>query len=318
MKKVSVIVPVYNSQEYIEKCVCSILNQTYKNIELILINDGSKDNSQKILEKLEKQCSIIKVINKENQGVAKTRNLGIEKATGEYIMFIDNDDYIEENYIEKYINEIGDNDILLGGYKRINIENKILFKKTLKDTEWSKFIIVAPWAKLFKRKFLISNKIEFLTTPIGEDVYFSLLLYSKNPKVKIFTYNGYYWFYNSKSVSNTSQKGLNENIDILRFLNQIKFLNIDDKYMNYYLYRYIVWYLLFSGRKSESNKFIKEFNKVSRWFDKEVGKLKISPFSVKLKGESLNNRLIVFIFSIISKLRLIKLFAKIYCKGKGI
>ena len=98
--KVSVIIPVYNSEKYIEKCINSVLAQTYQNYEIIVINDGSKDNSGKIMEQLQdKYPDKIKYIEQENMGVAKTRNKGIEIATGDYIAFMDNDDYIEKKPI---------------------------------------------------------------------------------------------------------------------------------------------------------------------------------------------------------------------------
>ena len=98
--KVSIIVPAYNAEKNIEQCINSIENQTYKDIEIIIINDGSKDNTQKISENLKKIYKNIIVVNQENKGVSQSRNTGIDKATGEYIMFVDSDDFIEKNMIE--------------------------------------------------------------------------------------------------------------------------------------------------------------------------------------------------------------------------
>ena len=92
--KVSIIIPVYNSQDYLEKCFESILKNNYKNLELIVVNDGSKDDSQKIINiYIEKYPNIFKCIEQKNQGIGASRNNGIDKATGKYIMFIDNDDF---------------------------------------------------------------------------------------------------------------------------------------------------------------------------------------------------------------------------------
>ena len=106
MNKVSIIVPVYNTSKYLNKCIDSIIKQTYKNIEIVLINDGSTDNSLEILKYYESMDKRIIVIDKRNTGVSDTRNIGISASTGEYIMFIDSDDFIDENTIEimlKYI-----------------------------------------------------------------------------------------------------------------------------------------------------------------------------------------------------------------------
>lgn len=105
MARVSVIVPVYNSAQYIEKCLDSLVNQTIENeLEIIIVNDGSTDNSEEVINnyiKKQKNKNIIKYYSKENEGIAKTRNFGIEKATSEYIMFVDSDDYVDDTLIEK-------------------------------------------------------------------------------------------------------------------------------------------------------------------------------------------------------------------------
>ena len=109
MSKVSIIVPVYNTSKHLRKCIDSLVNQTQKDIEIIIINDGSTDNSEAIIkEYMNKYSSIIKYYSKENEGVAKTRNFGIEKATSDYVLCIDSDDYIDKCLIEKlmpYINQ---------------------------------------------------------------------------------------------------------------------------------------------------------------------------------------------------------------------
>ena len=99
--KVSVIIPVYNVEKYLEECLDSVVNQTLKEIEIICINDGSIDNSVKILEKYRDKYSNIKVINQKNLGVGRARNVGVKLAKGEYIFFLDSDDYIEVDALEK-------------------------------------------------------------------------------------------------------------------------------------------------------------------------------------------------------------------------
>ena len=103
MSKVSVIVPIYNSEKTINRCVESIINQTYKDIEILLINDGSIDNTLNILNDYANKDKRIVVINKKNEGVSKTKNLGIKKAKSEFIMFVDSDDYIDKEAIKKLV-----------------------------------------------------------------------------------------------------------------------------------------------------------------------------------------------------------------------
>lgn len=113
---VSVIVPVYNAEKYLVKCLESIVNQTYKNLEIILVNDGSKDNSLSICQEYAKRDARITVFDKTNGGVSSSRNFGIDLSSGEYVCFFDSDDYVEISFIEKLVNKIGDNDVCIGGY----------------------------------------------------------------------------------------------------------------------------------------------------------------------------------------------------------
>ena len=127
MKKlVSIIVPVYNKEKFIDKLLDTILNQTYKNIEVILVDDGSKDGSLKKCKSYKDKR--IKVIHKENGGVSTARNVGLEAATGDYIAFVDADDYIEKDFIKKLITNIKDYDICECGYNRVDEEGNILEK----------------------------------------------------------------------------------------------------------------------------------------------------------------------------------------------
>ena len=104
MPEVSVIIPVYNSEKYVEKCICSVMAQTLPELEIIIINDGSTDESGRILRELAQKDSRIVLLEQENQGVAAARNQGVEKATGKYLTFVDGDDYLQEDYIELMYN----------------------------------------------------------------------------------------------------------------------------------------------------------------------------------------------------------------------
>ncbi len=173
--KISVIIPVYNTQNYIEKCIDSVLNQTLKEIEVILINDGSTDNSLEKIEKYKKDKRII-IINKKNEGVSVARNIGLEKATGEYIYFIDSDDYLESNIVlEKiYLNSKNNNlDILIFDYYReskgkkeyirnFDLKNDKFLEKNqvlmdlMKEKFWGSI-----WNKLIRRELFFKNDIKF-------------------------------------------------------------------------------------------------------------------------------------------------------------
>ena len=119
MPQVSVIIPIYNSEKYLHECLDSVINQTYKDIEIILVDDGSTDKSSSICDEYAKKDERIKVFHTSNNGPSHARNIGIDNATGEYIVFQDSDDYIELNMIEDTVKEAlkSDSDLVISGHK---------------------------------------------------------------------------------------------------------------------------------------------------------------------------------------------------------
>lgn len=189
---VSVIVPVYNAEKVLHYCVDSILNQTYTDFELILVDDGSTDNSGMICDEYSKKDIRVAVVHIENGGVSKARNKGIELAKGDYICFVDSDDYISANYLEELITtkeKFPDYDSVWCGFQtvsdykeadlKINIfsEEEVYSKLTRKDimTLHEKWLSQMPWNKLFVLRVIQNNNIKFpedLT--LGEDLIFNL------------------------------------------------------------------------------------------------------------------------------------------------
>ena len=133
-KLVTVVVPIYNVERYLEKCLTSIILQTYKNLEVILVNDGSTDNSLNICKEFEKEDSRIRIISQENKGLSVARNVGIENAKGEYIAFVDSDDFISCKFIENLYNESirNNSDIVCCDFYYVNELEK---KWSLKEKE---------------------------------------------------------------------------------------------------------------------------------------------------------------------------------------
>ena len=135
--KVSVIVPVYNVEKYLEECLSSIVNQTYKNIEIIIVNDGLTDNSYKIIESFKNKYDYIKVIAQKNKGLSAARNIALTKATGEFVMYIDSDDYIELNTIEECVNKIeyDNSEMVMFNYTKVYEDKKIDVSINLSDSK---------------------------------------------------------------------------------------------------------------------------------------------------------------------------------------
>jgi len=194
---ISVIVPVYNAENTIEQCVNSIIKQTYLNLEIILVNDGSKDKSIEICQKLQKEDNRIIVIDKENEGVSKTRNKGIDIAQGEYITFVDSDDYIENNMIEILYNNIQNYDLCTCNYYAIKNNKKTIKSNiesyTIEEGQVNEYIekmqkemlFYNPVNKIFKAKIIKENNIRFEhNIHVGEDYLFNIeyLKYVKKAK----------------------------------------------------------------------------------------------------------------------------------------
>lgn len=185
MPKVSIIIPVYNSAMYLKQCLNSLINQTLTDLEIICINDGSTDNSAEILNEYAQKDSRIIVITQENSGLGATRNNGLEQAKGEYIGFVDSDDWIDENYYEKLYNAAKENsaDIAICGFKREKKEkSKIILSyqdiKLYTNTQEKFNICDMPksnyvWNKIYKRERVLDSGITFETGVYYEDVIYS-------------------------------------------------------------------------------------------------------------------------------------------------
>lgn len=207
---VSIIVPIFNSEKYIEAIIKQILKQTYENIELILVNDGSTDNSESIVESFLND-SRIKYISQTNGGPSKARNTGLKHVNGQYITFIDSDDSIAPDYIEKLYNGIieFDSDICCCGYEYIGFNEAYKHHDFLPFGQINKDNFVKnifsgtggiTWGKIYKSNILLENNIQFDENfKLCEDQLFALTAWSKSTKFCSIDYNGY--IYNGKNES---------------------------------------------------------------------------------------------------------------------
>ncbi len=186
-KKVTIIVPIYNAKNTIEQCVKSIIKQTYKNLQIILINDGSTDDTFEICKKLELTDSRILLIDKENEKVSKTRNKGLELAEGEYLMFVDSDDSIQENMIEILVKNIEEYELCTCNYLIVKKKKKVIRSKVKSfHNEKNKFnnyielmeddMLFNPlWNKIYLTKVIKENNIRFNPNiQVGEDFLFNI------------------------------------------------------------------------------------------------------------------------------------------------
>ncbi len=204
MKKISVIVPVYNVEKYLSECVDSLINQTYNNLEIILVDDGSKDNSGKLCDVFAKKDNRIKVIHKQNEGLGMARNTGLDNATGDYVLFVDSDDYLELDCIGECVDfSLKNNiDILFFGHNNVNnkqvtsihipLERKVYKDKEILDDFLPELISpskdnglsMSSCMALFSNKLIKESEWRFVSERniISEDVY-SILKLFKNVKI---------------------------------------------------------------------------------------------------------------------------------------
>lgn len=217
MTDISIIVPVYNTEEYLQKCLDSLTNQTIKNIEIICINDGSTDNSLKILENNATKDSRIKIINQENKKQGAARNAGMNIATGEYIGFVDSDDWVDLDFYEKLYKAAKkyNFDIALGTNVRVKKHQQ---KKRIDITEEKKYITIqekfdaniqwknpCPTNKIYKKDLFTNHDIRWSEGVYCEDRIFTLkAIYYANGVVTVPGVN-YYYFNNPKSTVNNKK-----------------------------------------------------------------------------------------------------------------
>lgn len=294
MDKISIIVPVFNVEKYLPKCIESLVKQTYKNIEILLINDGSQDNSLNICKEWEKKDGRIKVFSQRNQGLSEARNTGIKNAKGNYICFVDSDDLVLSDFIEilyylikKYGCEIAqvnfiektDDEI----EKKINIEKQIFNEKILSSRDMIKGLTTND----HKKNVIVCNKIykkelfenlSFKNGKIYEDEFFTWKVFMKCKKIAVSDKILYVYRIRKNSIMNLQRKKISiKNLDYLEALEERMetFKNIRDMELYNltlinYCYRLILYYNKFDGKNSENKKIkIKLKNK----YKKNLGKM---------------------------------------------
>ena len=202
----SIIIPAYNVEKYIGDCLESIINQTYKNIEVIVINDGSKDNTFNVIKSYAEKDNRIKAIDQKNQGVSATRNNGIELAAGDYFTFFDSDDYIPKSAIEALVNEAEKTkvDIVVANFSKIKngkelsklkkIEKICAKEEALEELFNEVYINCSVWNKLFKREVFGTEKYD-KTLKVAEDFDFLYRVMKHADKVAINTNETVYHYF---------------------------------------------------------------------------------------------------------------------------
>ena len=277
---ISVVIPIYNVEKYLNKCIESIINQSYSNLEIILIDDGSKDTSGIMCDSYVLKDNRIKVIHKENGGLSDARNVGIEKEKGEYIVFIDSDDWIDEKMIEILYNVIKKNnsDISICDYflayseeiqtqkediEIINLSNIEALKK-IYDKDLGVCMIVA-WNKLYKRN-LFKDDIRYPYGKIHEDEFTTYKLLYKAEKISYTNQKMYYYRQRENSITSSFNKkrldcleAFDERTKYMKYI--VKNESLYKETLREYYGLIIVMYFKYEKFYSNDKKTLKELKK---------------------------------------------------------
>lgn len=229
--KVSVIIPVYNVEKYLKKCIDSVLAQDYSEYEIILVDDGSTDSSGTICDEYDERYQQIKVIHQTNKGLGGARNTGIDNAIGEYILFVDSDDYIEKNTLSVLINKAEENDadLVICNFKTVTLDEKVIRESklslpsgvfNLKTNCEMIFTQVSAWAKLYKRSIFINNNIRFPEKYWFEDIWVTYEIFLNSERVVKCDNVLYNYVMREGSIMNS--KNIERNMEILKAYDSVR------------------------------------------------------------------------------------------------
>lgn len=291
---ISVIVPVYNVEEYLDRCINSIVQQTYKNLEIILVNDGSTDNSSIICNEWREKDFRIKVIHKENGGISSARNCGLKEATGDYIGFVDSDDYIDldmyNNLIYSALAE--DADLVMCDFIQVvdnqdcNIENR--FRGVIeysRNNLIKEFLLtnIQPftWNKLYKKNLF--DNISFPINKIYEDEFVFYRILHKSKKFIGINYVGYYYCWRSTSIMNENFS--NRQFDLIEAVEEV-ITYIKNYYPQYYklsYYKYLYVNMLLYNKIRKSKKYCEEKKILRRNMYRNILKIPVQQLNFEQK-----------------------------------
>ncbi len=251
MATISIILPIYNSEKYLKQCLDSVINQTFTDFECICVNDGSTDNSLSILQEYENKDKRFKVFSKENKGVSDTRNTGIKLSIGEYITFIDSDDWVENDYLERLQNNFNSKDVDVcvcnlkiyntisnilqtdSNIKTLNkLYKKLLVQKFQNKKNIFKFISFtrAVWGKLYRSSVIKNNNIVFFDNICGDEDYSFNIIFNMYAKNIVFTRDELYYYRKQilSLTSNDEKMRMNTFYSFIELIKELDKRNFND------------------------------------------------------------------------------------------
>lgn len=293
--KISIVVPIYNVEQYLERCIDSLIGQTYEDIEIVLVNDGSTDLSLDICKRYEQLDKRVVLVDKANGGLSDARNSGLKKATGEYVLFVDSDDFVDKKTCEQFVEKaIGWPDIISGNAKVINGDKISFMRRSMSEVDEcdgrlflerelrNGTMYMAAWLNLYKLSFLKDNNLVFEKGLLHEDEEFTPRVFLKAKKVKNINFDFYNYIIRENSISNN--KDLSKNAEHLystlykleKIYDVIEDENLKKMLKNSLVDKYLNMFQMLKNTKSKTNiKFDVKFLKRNAFSDRNKGKVRL-------------------------------------------
>ena len=308
---ISVIVPVYNVEKYLDQCIKSILNQSFSDYEVILVDDGSKDASGQMCDVYAKQYTNIKVLHKENGGLSDARNAGIKMAQGEYLLFVDSDDYIGEDSISEIVSVLdaqeqkvdlvfleatkvfpdGRVEPLGDGYKANHINGKSKTEVLRHIASLPKYPAAA-WSKLTRRELIVQNELYFTKGLLSEDLDWTMGLLTTAEKFA-YCHVPYYFYRQARKGSISNTASIRNFCDIVYTLNKWTSPNMEKPYQEYInrclSYEYLMLLLMYNRFTGEDKKLAKMYLEEYAWLMKWPGGKKTRLFGLMFRVVGIEN-----------------------------
>lgn len=285
MAEISVVVPVYNCEKYLSTCLDSLIQQSFQELEIICIDDGSTDQSYKILCEYAERDNRLKVYQQKNQGVAVARNVAINYATGTWLAFCDSDDTVPMDAYRQLYKATKNVDVVVGEFYDVTDNGNRIYSpcrgKYEKDYFYAIFKVPCIWTKLIRRTFLIEHEVVFPRIPLGEDVIFLAELSAKKPNVRVIHKAVYdHWYHDADQNGSLNHQytleRFQQHIHCREKLHQICYEKANIQQAHYYVYHEMMGFLLdFLYRMSDTEerkkafRILKEFMQKYEWMKEE-------------------------------------------------
>ena len=305
---VTIVIPVYNGQAVVADAVSDVFAQDYGAVELIVVNDGSSDDSSSVLNSLSVSVPAsvsMRIAEQENLGICAARNAGIDLASGDFIAFMDQDDRIPPDYISSLVSSFEeDTQVVIGGSIDSYASGKLVYRNLNESCKWSMYRNTAPWGRIFRKALIDEHSIRFTDMKISEDFYFNFLFlsYCRAGQVKIVPQSGYRWTIDEHSESHGNMSRIAQDRDVTVMLSKLmedmKSIEsdsaLDSSLFEYLVIKHVMWYLLFVSGGADKDSVRGVYTRTMDWLKGAFPSYRKNPHLRRgPEGESFKIRFIV-------------------------